>query len=256
MNTNSIEPLNGSVNVTIHKNYLKEDNSSYAKVQRTTAGMHNVIAAILAKTKVIDKATLVAAEMLFKDAILELLSLGISVNLFELGTLYPSAQGNIASENPNLSEIPNLTLNFTPSQEALSAVAKADISMAKLEENAPQISMIEDLSTHKKDFTVTAGKPIRITGRRLRVAGEAEKTGLFFAPQSSSGKIDETESDWIKLEENDFFKNTNTFIEIILPESLQSGKSYTLVIKTSSGRGKAVNKTVRKLEYEKALTVN
>ena len=73
---------------------------------------------------------------------------------------------------------------------------------------------------------------------------------------SLSGKIDETESDWIKLEENDFFKNTNTFIEIILPESLQSGKSYTLVIKTSSGRGKAVNKTVRKLEYEKALTVN
>ena len=93
MNTNLITPVNGSVNVTIHKNYLKEDNSSYAKVQRTTAGMHNVIAAILDKTKVFDKASLVAAEMLFKEAILELLSRGISVNLFELGTLYPSAQG-------------------------------------------------------------------------------------------------------------------------------------------------------------------
>ena len=188
MNTNSITTLGGSVNVTIHKNYLKEDNCTYAKVQRTTAGMNNVIATILTHTKVFDEASLVATVMLFKNAILELLSMGISINLFELGTLYPSAQGNINSSNPNISDIPSLTLGFTPSQEALDAVGKADISMAKIEDTTPQISTVEDLSTHKTDFTMTAGKPIRITGRKLKLAGEAESVGLFFAPQTAEGK--------------------------------------------------------------------
>ena len=76
MNTNLIEPLNGSVNVTIHKNYLKEDNSSYAKVQRTTAGMHNVIAAILAKTKVIALGRIVEGKHLLRDRRIDTFKIG------------------------------------------------------------------------------------------------------------------------------------------------------------------------------------
>ena len=86
MNTSKISNLKGSVNVTVHKHYLKRDNvSSYAKVQRNTAGMNNVIAKVLTKTKLFDKASLVAASMLFKESILELLEQGIAINL-----LYPS----------------------------------------------------------------------------------------------------------------------------------------------------------------------
>ena len=108
MNTSNISNLKGSVNVTVHKNYLKQDStSSYAKVQRTTAGMNNVIAKVLNKTKLFDEASLVASAMLFKNAILELLEQGISINLLELGTLYPSAQGNIDNLNPDS------TLNLT-----------------------------------------------------------------------------------------------------------------------------------------------
>lgn len=256
MNTNTITTLGGSVNVTIHKNYLKEDNSTYAKVQRTTAGMNNVIATILTHTKVFDEASLVATVMLFKDAILELLSQGIAINLFELGTLYPSMQGSIFSSNPDISEIPSLSLGFTPSQEALEAVGKADISMAKAEETTPVISSIEDLATHKTDCTVTSGMPLRITGRRLKIGGDTTEVGLFFALQDEDGKISETESDWIKADEDSFFKNTQTYLELILPDSLVSGENYTLIVKTASVRGNTVNKTVRKLVYENTLTVN
>lgn len=255
MNTNEIELLNGSVNVTIHKNYLKEDDSTYAKVQRTTAGMNNVIATICKNSTLLDKATLVAAEMLFKDAILELLQQGVSVSLFELGTLYPSAQGNIESANPSVSEIPSLTLGFTPSETALAAIAKADISMAQLEETSPVINQIEDLSTHKSDCTVTAGMPVRITGRRLKIAGTDESVGLFLAPLQTDGSIDKSESDWIKVDEKNFFKNTSSFLELILPTSLEHEGKYTLIVRTASGRGNKINKTVRTLLYEKTLTV-
>lgn len=255
MNTNNIELMKGSVNVTIHKNYLKGDDSTYAKVKRTTAGMNNVIATILKNSTLFDKATLVAAQMLFKEAILELLQQGISVSLFELGTLYPSAQGNIESANPSVEEIPSLTLGFTPSDEALKAIKKTDISMAQLEDTSPVINQIEDLSTHQTDCTVTNGMPVRITGRRLKIAGEDEKAGLFFAPQKEDGSIDKEESDWIRIEETKFFKNTSTYLELILPSNLVSGSKYTLVLRTASGRGNRVNKTLRSLIFEKTLTV-
>ena len=256
MNTNSIQTLGGSVNVTIHKNYLREGENSYAKVQRTTAGMDNVIATILSHTKVFDKASLVATVMLFKEAILELLTQGTAINLFELGTLYPCAQGNIPSSNPNISEIPNLSLGFTPSQEALKAVGKADISMAKAEETLPQISHIEDLATHSTDCTVSAGHAVRITGRRLRIAGDETQVGLYFAQQNDNGKINENEAEWIKTDNSSFFKNTPSYLELFLPDTLESGKSYFIVIRSASGRGKSINKTVKEMIYDTPVKVN
>lgn len=255
MNTNGIELINGSVNVTIHKNYLKDDNSTYAKVKRTTAGMNNVIATILKGSTLLDKATLVASQMLFKDAILELLQQGISVSLFELGILYPSVQGNIENPNPSIEEIPALTLGFTPSDEALSAIKKTDISMAQLEDTSPVINQIEDLLTHKTDCSLTSGMPIRISGRRLKIAGDDEKTGLFFAPQKADGTIETEETDWIRVDKEKFFKNTSTYLELILPSILERQSKYTLVLRTASGRGNRINKTLKNLIFDKTITI-
>ena len=256
MNTSKISNLKGSVNVTVHKNYLKHDNtSSYAKVQRTTAGMNNVIAKVLNKTKLFDEASLVASAMLFKNAILELLEQGISINLLELGTLYPSAQGNIDNLNPNLSEIPDLTLGFSPSQEALQAISKAEIGMAQVEETLPVILSIEDLSTHKTDYTVSLNMPIRIRGRRLKIAGEDEEVGLYFAPKDAEGNYDKSEANWVRISSDNFFKNTASYLEVILKENLISGQTYFLVIKTASGRGCRINKSVRTLVHDIPITV-
>ncbi len=256
MNTNTIEKVGGSVNVTIHKNYFKQDDTNHARVQRTTAGMDNVIALVCDKSTLFDKASLVAAQMLFKEAVLELLQQGRAVNLFELGTLYPCAQGSINSANPSPTEIPPLTLGFTPAQVSLEAVSKANVSMSQVAQTHPVINLIEDLSTHRFDNSLTPAKPVRITGRRLKIAGDAGATGLYFAPQDDQGVIDETEADWIRLEDGAFFKNTNTFLEFILPHTLSADTSYTLVIKTASGRGKAVNKTIRRLVHDKTITIN
>ena len=255
MNTNKIETMGGAVNVTVHKNVLKNDGSTYAKVKRATADMGNVIAAVLKKTKVFDEASLVAASMLFKEAALELISQGTSVNLLELGTLYPSAPGGIRSANPTESEIPPLSLGFTPSKDALDAVAKAEVASASLSDTSPSIGTIEDLSTHRTDHSVTAGSPVRITGNRLKIAGNPGSTGLYLAPLSEEGSADETEADWIRAADESFFRNTDRYLELILPESLASGQRCALIIRTAASGGK-LNKTVRELRYGTPLTVN
>ena len=97
--------------------------------------------------------------------------------------------------------------------------------------------------------------PVRITGRRLKIAGEDEKNGLFFAPQKPDGTIDAEETDWTRIEEEKFFKNTFSYLEFILPSTLTPDTEYSLVLRTSSGRGNRVNKTLRTLIFPKPLTV-
>ena len=229
MNTNSIETIGGSVNVTIHKNYFKKDDTNHARVQRTTAGMNNVIALITQKSSLFDKASLVAAQMLFKEAILDLLQQGIAVNLFELGTLYPCAQGSIQSNNPSTTEIPPLSLGFTPAQVSLEAVAKANVSMSQVAQTNPVINLIEDLSTHKSDNSLTPAKPVRITGRRLKIAGDTSETGLYFAPKNDQGLIDETEADWIRKSSSSSAKQDRSILKVSAVRLLTSTCSSSII---------------------------
>ena len=230
MDTTKIETLGGSVNVTVHKNYLRNDDTSYARVQRTTASMSHVIATALKDSSYFREEDLVAAQMLFKRTVLSLLEQGTAVNLLELGVLYPTARGSIRSENPSVTDIPTLALGFIPAAEALAAVQKADIATAQVAECTPVINLVEDLSTHKSDCTLTANMPARIAGRRLRIAGAQEETGLFFAPQQANGTIDEDGVDWIRIADSRFFKNTaSSFAQSA--ESLKSFiKTYSTVI--------------------------
>ena len=113
------------------------------------------------------------------------------------------------------------------------AISGTDISMAQLEETNPVITDTEDLLTHRTDYSVTKGMPLRITGRRLKIAGDGEKIGLFLAPQQEDGSISKEESDWIHVESQKFFENTVSYLEFILPDALKSSTKYTLVLRTA-----------------------
>lgn len=255
MDTNKITTLAGNVNVTLHKCYLSEHNSNYARVQRNTASMSNVIATALKETSRFKEEDLVAAQMVFKRAVLTLLEQGNAVNVLELGSLYPTARGSISSDNPSLSELPELSLSFTPSSEAIEAVQKADVASAILADSSPSISLIEDLFTHQSGEKLTQGKVVRIRGQRLKIAGTKEETGLYFAPLDEDEKIDTSGANWIRLDDSGFFKNTASFLEFFLPESLEKGKKYALIIRTAAGRGKSLNKTIRSMRYEKPVLI-
>ena len=134
-------------------------------------------------------------------------------------------------------------------------MSKAEIVSAQKEESLPVISSIEDLSTHKTDFTVTVNMPIRIKGRRVKIAGDSDRAGLFFAKNDENGFYDKDESTWIRVKDENFFRNTSGFLEVILKEDLIPGENYTLIIKTAAGRGSSVNKTIRTLVFDKVIKV-
>ena len=94
--------LTDKVNVTIHTLSLSEKDISFAKVQRNTAYIGNIIDKILEHNKVMDRETLLYSAGLFRNGILELLKSGKAVDLLEMGVLYIKPDGSIDSSNPSI----------------------------------------------------------------------------------------------------------------------------------------------------------
>lgn len=236
--------LSDTVNVTMHTLTISDKNVSFAKVKRNTAFIGNIVSKILEHNKVLDRETLLYSAGLFRNAILELLKGGKAVDLLEMGVLYIKPNGSIDSETPDIEDIPKMTLSFTPSDIAIEAVkdvtAGADISTT----NEPLLSALYNIHTRKSGTELSIGYSARITGKRLKIAGNEAKTGLYLASCTEDGTYDPDPSSWISLGMENIVDNTNTKILFNIPDSVTAG-NYRLIIKTAYGSGTRINKTVR-----------
>lgn len=246
--------LTDTVNVTMHSFTLSDKNVSFAKVKRNTAFIGNIVSKILEHNKVMDRETLLYSAGLFRNAILELLQSGKAVDLLEMGTLYIKPNGSIDAEMPEVSDVPGMTLSFTPSTLALDAVkdvtAGADVSTS----NEPLISSLYNIHTKKSGLELSIGYSARITGKHLKIAGDEEKTGLYLASCTEDGTYDTDSSSWISLGMENIVDNTNSKILFNIPSSVTKG-IYRLIIKTAYGSGTRINKTVRTGVYSKTISI-
>lgn len=230
------------VNVKIHKNFLKDGDFSYAKVSRNTANAENLIAVITENSSTkIDEGYLYYCAKLFKEAILKKLKEGSAVNIFDIGTLYINACGNIEGRNPDSTKIPKFSVGFTPSEEAKRAVQDVKISETLLSDSSPTINTFTDLFTAKTGTQITRGKSMQINGAKLKVAGEG--SGIFFVPATENGAANEDEKTWIKVPL--LSRNLPSELQFFLPDELEMGKSYFVAIKTFASHGSKTIKTLR-----------
>lgn len=249
--------LSSSVNVTVHKNHLDTKNiTSYAKVCRKTADVENVIAKIARKSGSLDEATLMHSAILFKNGIIEQLKAGYAVNLFNLGVLYLKVSGSIEGENPTAAEIPSVSAAFSASDELLSEIGAVQVGEAIKEKSESAITGFEERFGYLTDGTCYKGKAVRLTGRRLKIAGKDEsesKIGIFFAEQGKNGSYPADESEWLKV--TNIGTNTPSLLEFYPPDGVSEGKNYSLILRTSSGSGKRVNKTAREAVWSGTVSV-
>ncbi|MBP3742541.1 MAG: DUF4469 domain-containing protein [Treponema sp.] len=239
-----VNNLSDTVNVTMHTLTLSDKPVSYAKVKRNTAFIGNIVSKILEHNKVLDRETLLYSAGLFRNAILELLGAGKAVDLLEMGILYIKPSSSIDSLNPGIADVPDMTLSFTPSELAVEAVkgvtAGADITTT----NEPVLSSLYNIHTKEEGSELSIGHSARITGKRLKIAGEETETGLYLASCSEDGTYDMDSSTWTALGMENIVDNTNTKILFNIPTSVTAG-SYRLILKTAYGSGTRINKTVR-----------
>ncbi len=236
--------LSDTVNVTMHTLTLSDKAVSYAKVKRNTAFIGNIVSKILEHNKVMDRETLLYSAGLFRNAILDLLKSGKAVDLLEMGVLYIKPSSSMDSLNPSINDVPDMTLSFTPSDLALEAVKGVTVGADITATNEPDLESLYNIHTKKEGCELSIGHSARITGKRLKIAGEETETGLYLVSCSEDGSYDTDPATWLSVGMENIVDNTNTKILFNIPSTVTSG-SYRLILKTAYGSGTRINKTVR-----------
>ena len=236
--------MSDTVNVTMHSLSQFDKDISYARVQRNTVYIGNIIDKVQEQNKTLDRETLLFSAGLLRNGILELLKAGKSVDLLELGTLYIKPGGSMDTTSPSISDVPAMGLAFTPSELALNAVRGVTVAGDVTESNAPLITGMYNVSARADGAAAAKGQTVRLKGKRLKIAGEQSEVGIFFAPCDESGKYEGEVSSWFQIPESELVDNTTSSLLFNMPGGIESG-TYRLIVRTAYGSGSRVNKTVR-----------
>ena len=215
-------------------------------------GYSGILDDVLKYNQNLDRATLLFAVELIKTSIKNLLKDGKAVDLLNLGVLYLKPRGTVDSGNIN--DVPQMTLGFTPSEEAIEAVKDVAAAADVTKSNVPEVSSLFDMRKEKETDSISKGFTLRIKGDKLKIAGSEAEAGVFFAPCDESGKKESDESQWTHIRPSSLIDNTSKKLIFNVPAELEDG-TYRIVIRTAYGSGARVNKNVREGEYENIVTV-
>lgn len=225
----TLENSSSILSVTLHENKFTNDGTYYATVSRNTATFKNILSEIAEDNKGMDPFMLQFAAILIQKKILKMLEQGKAVNVLDLGTMYIAMKCN-AKGKSDVTGNGNFYIKFTPSALANEAISSLGVDKIVYADGSPEITVTTDLSTGKEDGTLSAGKPCRIRGGRLKIGGDG--SGLFFAPVDSDGKMNTDESTWSTVESTAVFRNKPTELNFFVPAALTSG-GYKMVLRTA-----------------------
>ena len=231
------KPAEGEVNVFLSNNSL--DAGTYVvRVNRNTVKLENIVTEITANHVGVDPYTIEHAVSLVKEQILKCLKEGRAVDVLELGTLYPAAKGTAPRSSPQVSDLPELTLRFRPSKEALSALSSVSATSFMVRTPTPEIKEVISLKGDAEEGALYKGYPARVTGAKLKVAGD--EGGVFLVPADEDGEPSQDEGEWFKAADSSYLmRNYPKTLEFIIPEEAEAGKSYFIAVRTAyspSGR--------------------
>lgn len=228
-NISTLENSSSILSVTLHENNFTKDGSYYATVSRNTATFKNILSEIAEDNKGMDPFMLQFAAILIQKKILKMLEQGKAVNVLDLGTMYIAMKCN-AKGKSDVSESGNFYIKFTPTNLANEAIASLSVDKIVYADGSPEITTITDLSNSEAEFTLTKGKPCRITGGRLKLGGS--EWGIYFAPVDSEGKMNPDETQWTKVDESNLFRNKPSELNFFVPDSLTDG-TYQIILRTT-----------------------
>ena len=231
------EQVASYVSLKLSNNPLPSSDNYVARVPRDTVSVNGVVSEIIAGYPSIDPYVILHSLELVKAKTLELLQQGRSVDIMELGTMYIKPTGTVTKDNPQVSDLPSLTLAFTPSTSAKEALSKVTANSFMISDTAPQIQLIYDLRL-KSDETISAGNPVKVTGAKLKLALNDDGTyatgnGVYFAPLSSDGGMETDTSKWIEVTDTSIYTNYPKTLEFFVPSGLTTGSEYYVVIRTT-----------------------
>lgn len=239
------------LNVVLHSSTLPASRGDYyGKVQRNaTLTMENLINSIKEHEPGVQPLIIQYCAGLLKTEVLRQLALGSAINILDLCTVYLGVKGGMSGENPDADAVESLVVRCTPSPE-LRAVAKG-LSVASVIKagGGALINDIVDLYTGAENSVITANRALRISGSKLRIAGDAATVGIYFV----SAADPETR---IKVPAGHLTRNMPKTLEFFVPDALVSGTAYWVELVSQYASGSALLKEPRAVRSPVTLTVS
>ena len=222
--------------IALHTNPFSSEKKNYiGSIPRDTLTISNLAARVKDGDRGLDEYTVLKSAGLLKKECLGAIRRGQAVNLLGLCTMFIAPEGTVDGTNPSAALSQKLALHFSPTAEARDAVSGLKITKVIVNDGQPQIDGMLRLPGEEISNTFTAGKAIRLTGTRLKIAGEG--SGLYLCPADENGTISEDKSDWIQIPESQFACNKPGKLEFFIPDDVVEG-NYRIKLRTFFCSGK------------------
>ena len=232
---------NSILSVTLRKNQFATDESSFiGKVTRNTVTLENLIASISEKNSGVSPFMIQHVANLLGNEMLNACHDAKSVDVLGLGTLYISVAGTVNGENPGEASIPGFKLNFTPSPRAQASLDSLKVDKVIIADSNPVIDKIINTFDQNSERNLSKGKGVKITGAKLKIAGEG--SGIWFCPLDSTGNVKKDENTWAKVKTETISLNNPKAIEFYVPDEISSN-DYRILIRTRFCNGAKTLKT-------------
>ena len=231
------EQVASYVSVKLSNNAFNPDNY-VVRVPRDTVSVNGVVSEIAAGYPSIDPYVILHSLELVKAKTLELLQQGRAVDIMELGTMYLKPTGTVTRDNPQVSDLPALSLQFTPSAATKQAIAEVSSNSFMINDSAPEVQAVLDYN-YKEEGVITPGGFIRITGAKMKVAIEDggrryyDNNGIWFVPDMGDGTPNPDTSTWIEVAAASVITNYPKKIECFVPSNVIAGSYYFIRIETT-----------------------
>ncbi len=158
---------------------------------------------------------------------------------------------------PKISDVPEMSVSFSPSELAVSSVKGVVVGLDVTKSTEPEILSLLDMKTKKSGVNLSVGGTVKISGKKLKVAGGSNlQVGVFFVPCSEDGSYKNDLAEWICISIEELsMGNTSGSIIFNIPESVAAG-NYWLAVRTAYGSSGRTNKTVREGFFSEIVTVS
>ncbi|WP_059370412.1 DNA-binding domain-containing protein [Treponema endosymbiont of Eucomonympha sp.] len=180
-----------------------------------------------------------------KQVIADIIADGGAVH-FDLFNAFPSIQGVFSGADDSFDPAKHrIKANLHAGAALREAVGKIRVKKVAAVLTGTVISSVTDIKTGSVNGALTPGKDAKLSGVKLRIAGEDASVGLYFVP---------ADGEPVKVDASDLVVNNPGEIIAVIP-ALDAGTYRTRII-TQFGSGGKNLKTPHSFTYSKDLTVS
>lgn len=138
----------------------------------------------------------------------------------------------------------SILFQFNQGEKLRAEIPNIEINILGIADASSAILQVKDVKSGTVNDLLTPGRNLKVSGSKIKVAGDAAANGIFF--------INTDTNDRIQVEESDVVVNNPSELIVIVP-ALSAG-TYKLEVVTQYSAGKLL-KDPRTAEFDKILTV-